>query len=120
MDSTRPREEIVKILRSVNRRGSSVGTAGYFTVLRANTWFAASRFPDRFHNLRERAEAAVRQPAQEQEISSTPANQSTIHLDLRPQPEPLHWMRSALIILVASGITMFLLWWVFVRPHPVF
>ncbi|MGA2217440.1 MAG: hypothetical protein ABSG51_05105 [Terracidiphilus sp.] len=110
----------MKILRSVNRRGSTVGIAGYFTVLRANTWFAASRFPDRFHNLRERAEAAAREPAQEQMSASTPANQSTIHLDLKPQPEPLHLMRSALIVLLASGITMFLLWWVFVRPHPVF
>ena len=110
----------MKILRSVTRRGFSVGTAGYFNVLRPNAWFAASRFPDRFHNLRERAEAAARQPAQEKEISSLQANQSTIHLDLNPQPEPLHLMRSALIILVASGITMFLLWWIFVRPHPVY
>jgi hypothetical protein len=109
----------MKILRSVNRRGSTIGTAGYFTVLRANTWFAATRFPDRFHNLRERAEEAARQPAQGQDISTTP-NQSAMHLELKPQPEPLHWMRSALIVLLASGITMFLLWWVFVRPHPVF
>lgn len=106
----------MKILRSVIRRGFNLGTAGYFNVLKPNTWFAASRFPDRFQNLHARAEAAVRQ----QEISNTPANQSTLHLDLKPQPEPIHLMRLALIILVAAGITVFLLWWIFVRPHAAF
>lgn len=109
----------MKILRSVNRRGFDVGTAGYFSVLRPNTWFAASRFPDRFPNLRERVEAFARQPGQEQTTSGLPANQSTIHLDMNPPPEPLHLMRSAFILLVASGITLFLLWWIFVRPHTV-
>jgi hypothetical protein len=36
-------EATMKILRSVNRRGFNVGTAGWFTVLKPNTWFAASR-----------------------------------------------------------------------------
>ena len=110
----------MKILRSVIRRGFSVGSAGYFTVLRPNTWFAASLFPDRFPNLHERVEAAVRQTAQEQKISGSPANQSTIHLELKPPPEPLHLMRSALIVLAAIGITVFAFWWIFVRPHPVY
>jgi len=110
----------MKILRSVTRRGFNIGAAGYFNVLKPNTWFAASRFPDRFHNLRERVEAAARLPAKVQKVSSTPSSQSTIHLDLNPQPEPPHYMRSVFIILVASGITMFLLWWIFVRPHPVY
>ena len=35
----------MKILRSVTRRGFNVGTAGWFTVLRPNSWFPASRFP---------------------------------------------------------------------------
>lgn len=109
----------MKILRSVTHRGSTVGEAGYFTVLRANTWFAASRFPDRFPNLHERVEAALREPAQDQKTSNAPANQSPIHLDLNPPPEPLHLIRLALIVLVASGITVFLFWWIFVRPHPV-
>lgn len=109
----------MKILRSVNRRGFDIGTAGYFNVLRPNTWFAASRFPDRFHHLRERAEAAAREAAQGPETSSAESNQSTIHLDLRPQPEPLRLIRSAAIVLVASAVTVFLLWWIFVRPHPI-
>lgn len=105
----------MKLLRSITRRGFDVGTAGYFNVLRPNTWFAASRFPNRFQNLHARAEAAVRQS----ETSDAPANQSILHLDLKPQPEPLRLMRLTLIILVAAGITVFLLWWIFVRPHPV-
>jgi hypothetical protein len=110
----------VKILRSVTHRGSSVGAAGYFTVLRANRWFAASLFPDRFPHLHERVEAALREPAQDQKFSNAPDNQSPIHLELNPPPEPLHLIRSALIALVAIGITVFLLWWVFVVAprHP--
>ena len=35
----------MNILRSVTRRGFNVGTAGWFTVLRPNAWFPASRIP---------------------------------------------------------------------------
>ena len=107
----------MKILRSVIRRGFNVGTAGYFAVLKPNTWFAASRFLDRFPNLHERVEAAARQTAQGQENLSRLSDQPTVHLDLKPPPEPLHLVRLALIILVAAGITVFLLWWLFIRPH---
>jgi hypothetical protein len=41
-------EEIMKLLRSITRRGFEVGTAGWFTVLKQNTWFPASRLPGRF------------------------------------------------------------------------
>lgn len=41
----------MKILRSVTRRGFNVGTAGWFTVLKPNTWFPASRLPAGFHYL---------------------------------------------------------------------
>ena len=119
IDATRLREEIMKILRPVIRRGFSVGSAGYFTVLRPNTWFAASHFPDRFPNLHERDEAVVRQPAQEL-TSSAAANQMTIHLDLKPPAEPLRLMRLALIVMLAIGITVFAFWWIFVRPHTVY
>jgi hypothetical protein len=35
----------MKLLRSVSRRGFNVATAGWFTVLKPNTWFPASRLP---------------------------------------------------------------------------
>jgi hypothetical protein len=35
----------MKILRSVTRRGYSFGTAGWFAVLKPNTWFPATRLP---------------------------------------------------------------------------
>src|SRR5277367_4040028 len=38
----------MKLLRSITRRGFNVGTAGWFTVLKPNTWFPASRLPGRF------------------------------------------------------------------------
>lgn len=109
----------MKILRALAHRGSSVGTAGYFSVLKANTWFAATRFPDRFPHLHERVEAALREPTQGQKISGAPANQALIHLELDQPPEPLRLMRLALIVLVSSGVTVFLFWWIFVRPHPI-
>ena len=38
----------MKLLRSITRRGFEVGTAGWFTVLKPNTWFPASRLPGSF------------------------------------------------------------------------
>jgi hypothetical protein len=40
----------MKILRSVNHRGFSVGSAGWFTVLRPTYRFAASRLPAGFRH----------------------------------------------------------------------
>ena len=33
----------MRILRAVSRRGFSVGTAGWFTILRPNSWYPATR-----------------------------------------------------------------------------
>ena len=38
----------MRLLRSITRRGFDIGTAGWFTVLKPNTWFPASRLPGRF------------------------------------------------------------------------
>ena len=105
----------MKILRSVLNRGARVQSAGYFSVVEPHTWFAATRFPDRFPHLRERALAAA-----EGQTSGAVANQATVHLELEPAPEPLHLIRSALIVLAAVGITVFAFWWVFVRPHAAY
>lgn len=104
----------MKILRSVVNRGARVQSAGYFSVVEPHTWFAATRFPDRFPRLRERAEAAAE--------GQTPGagHPTTVHLELEPAPEPLRLLRSALILLAAVGITVFAFWWVFVRPHAAY
>lgn len=111
----------MKILRSTTRRGTEVRTAGYYTVLQPSAWFAAARLSDRFPHLRERAAAAVAARLASEAATGSidfSTNCAEVHLDLRPEPEPIHWMRSALILLVAFGVTSWLLWWLFGRPHP--
>ena len=98
----------MKILRSVNRRGFSVGTAGWFTVLRPNRWFPASRFPAS-HSLGKGATlpghvSSGRSDMRETSMLSHP-------LDLRD----LRMGRAVSIIAGAFGITSILLWWIM---HP--
>lgn len=103
----------MKTRRFVNRRDFNVGTAGWFTVLKPNARPAASLLPGGLHNLSHRSEA-VAQPA-------TPTNQATLRLQDVDQTaaEPHYLVRSALMVLAATAITLFLLWSIFVRPHPV-
>lgn len=99
----------MKILRSVTRRGFSVGTAGWFTVLKPNTWFAASRLPESFRYRASQSAEAV----------------GTSHADSRPTTIPprieipntqdRRLMPVALIVLAAIAITSALLWWIM---HP--
>jgi hypothetical protein len=96
----------MKILRSVNRRGFSVGTAGWFTVLRPNTWFPASRLPGKFHYPRGRSNGAAELDGRE-----TTVRFQAMTLGVRDR----RLMRPALIVLAAIAITSVLLWWIM---HP--
>ena len=110
----------MKIIRSVTHRGNDVGTAGYFSVLRTNSWFAASRYPDRFPNLHARIEAAAQQKEQEEAGLNGSNDQLAVHLDLNAPKEPLPWMRLTATVLLAFGIISFLYWWIFMNPQPLF
>lgn len=96
----------MKILRSMLRRGSSVETAGYFTVLKPNSWFAASRLQDHPYSLGSRTMGAAEPFSQNPEAPSLRVNLSANHPG---------WMRVALAILGAIAITLALLWWIM---HP--
>lgn len=96
-------EEVLKLLRSITRRGFVVGTAGWFTVLKQNTWFPASRLPGRF---RYRSSASAETTAVEHPISLR---------ILVPTTEDRRRGRSALVVLAALAITSALLWWIM---HP--
>lgn len=111
----------MKTRRFVNRRDFNVGTAGWFTVLRPNARPAAPRLPGGFHNLGHRSEAVPQAASPAQEGLGAPTNQTTLRLHALNQAaaEPHHLVRSALMVLAATAITLFLLWWIFVRPHPV-
>jgi hypothetical protein len=105
----------MKILRSVTRRGFSVGTAGWFTVLRPNTWFPASRLPGSIHHPggRSREIDEQMQPARElprsqaggQEIAILP---HTMNIGMRDRG----LKRMAIVVLTAAAITSALLLWI--------
>ena len=97
----------MKILRSITQRGFNVGTAGYFTVLRPNTWFAASRSERR---LRRHIETDV-SGAQISGVQTITAPSLDANLTANDPGK----VRLALTGLAATAITAALLWWIM---HP--
>jgi hypothetical protein len=100
----------MKILRSVTQRGFSVGTAGWFTVLRPNTWFPATRLHTGPHPLVGRSTGAAESTVPGQLSGS---RSSTV---APPRIAPLNGndrqpMRLAVAVLAGAAITSFLLWW---------
>lgn len=96
----------MKILRAVLRTGSSVEPAGYYSLLKANTWFPASRLPVPF---RFRGSKSAATPVLEDSGSSEVA--------LPPKIMPLsaerpRLLQLALIVLAAIAILSLMLWWV--------
>ena len=99
----------MKLLRAITRRGFNVGTAGWFTVLRPNTWFPASRLPERF---RYRSSRPVETPP----AGTADGHQMTISPRIIiPSTKDRRLVRSALVVLAAISITSALLWWIM---HP--
>jgi hypothetical protein len=99
----------MKILRSVTRRGFSVGTAGYFAILKPNTWFPASRLPGNFrYRAGQSAGTAAMDEAGRQQTTIPPRIMILSTPDRR-------LLRPALVLLAAMGITSALLWWIM---HP--
>ena len=107
----------MRILRSVKRRGFDVGTAGYFSVLRQNTWFAASRLSDGFGSLLGRSNRTVPTSSAGHETwtglsalgtTAFPPALGVISYPHRP-------LRTAAIVCLAIALTLALLWWIM---HP--
>lgn len=101
----------MKILRSVTRRGFTVGTAGWFSITSPNRWFAASRLPRASRYLSEEFQT-IEEPGALRRSADPPSGQAasapritTIHSDAR------HPLRQALIVLSAIAITSILLYW---------
>ena len=90
----------MKLLRSITRRGFDVRTAGWFTILRPNTWFPASRLPGRF---RYRRSSPAKMTAMDPAISPN---------IMIPSTKDRRLGRSALAVLAAIAITSVLLWWI--------
>ena len=102
----------MKILRSVKRRGSTVASAGFYTVLNANSWFAASRLPSHFFTLSERSKEAVSVAALEEKAQNPLHNQgSTLSLSVMNLSAQDHrFLRAVLVVLAALGVSYALLW----------
>ncbi len=101
----------MKILRSVNRQGFRIATAGYFTVLQPNTWFAASRMPSlsAIGRIRGAGQAGV----PEQNVSGGAAIAPRI---MRIDEPDRDWLRPALVVSLATAFAGFLLWVSFDSP----
>ena len=105
----------MRILRSVNRRGFSLGPAGWFTVVRSNRWFPASRLPDSFHQRH------LSDPSKNAEDTAAPRQKGPGLADSQEATTPFQIMKRsaddrrlmqpALIVLAAAGTTFALLWW---------
>jgi hypothetical protein len=92
----------LKILRSVTRRGYSVGSAGWFAILKPNTWFPATRLPVPF---RYRGSQSAQTAALHQQGTLPPKIMTLSTLDRG-------LLRPALAVVAAIGITAVLLWWI--------
>jgi len=98
----------MKILRSVTRRGFNVGTAGWFSVLKPNTWFPATRLPRSFRYRASQPEMTGRDHAGSLEMTVPPRIMLLGKLD-RGRLAP------TLAVVAAMAITSALLWWIM---HP--
>jgi hypothetical protein len=103
----------MKTLRFVNHRAFSVGSAGWFTVLRPNKWFATSRFRGSSHHLSGRS-VGVAEPAVPERKALNHANnpETTLVFQITELNEQDHHpMRLALIVLAAIAIMLVMLSW---------
>jgi|GEM_PF-1407728 hypothetical protein len=96
-------EEFMKILRSVTQRGFNVGPAGYFTVLRTNAWFAASRIPSGFQYPSGRFKGVGQMGTQNPALPS-------LSVDLAQHQRQR--LRPILIVSAAIAITLLMLAWI--------
>jgi hypothetical protein len=98
----------MKILRSVNRRDFSVEPAGYFNVLTPSKRFTASHPPGQFRYLPGQSKGTAF-PQNE-----NPATAPPFELISVPDQNDLGYhrlLRPAMIVLAATALTLFLVWW---------
>ena len=97
----------MKILRSMNRREGSVGTAGYFTVLRPARWFAASRLDRNTRHV-----PLVQGKDEDPQMAEGLAEMPEIGLrGVDSGPQDRNWVRLGFAVLAAIVITSVMLWW---------
>lgn len=103
----------MKLLRSVTRRGFTVGTAGWFTITSPNRWFAASRLPRASRYLSEEFQT-IESPKVSGHVFSKPANSeaATPPRIMALSADERHPAWQLLILSIAFAITLAMLWWI--------
>jgi len=116
----------MKLLRSVTRRGFTVGQAGMFTITSPNRWFSAKRLPSGFQDLiglsKRTAARVVASP-----VASAPDRKTLDHVGIEEPSISLHTLESTtqdhrlvrmvLIALAAAALTFAVLWWMTPANH---
>jgi hypothetical protein len=105
-------EEVVKILRSMNRRSFNVEPAGYFNVLTPSKRFTPSHPPGRFSYLPGQSKGTAN-PAMAPQFGSIPSR-------YRNDPLYLRLLRPALLVVAALAVIYLFFWWVAGFPIPRF
>lgn len=107
----------MRILRSLKRRGFDVGSAGYFSVLGQNTWFAASRLTDGFESLPGRSNGRVVARSAGLGLSAAGIASGTAIAPpvLGLIPHERRPLRAVCLAGAAMAITLGMLWWMM---HP--
>ncbi len=95
----------MKIIRAVKRRGSSVEPGGFYSFLKSNTWFPASRLPDKPYLI---GQIKTSKEPGSQEAGIPPEI-------LKVDAPDRHLARLAVAVLAAISITWVLLLWI-MRP----
>jgi len=109
----------MNLLRSVTRRGFTVGTAGWFTITSPRRWFSASQLPTGFQDFLDRPKRTAARiipfppPSKRDQMALDRTNrtEATIPLQLiSPSASNLHLIRLILIVLAAAALTVAALW----------
>jgi hypothetical protein len=102
----------MKILRSVIRRGYTVGMAGWFTTTTPNRWFPASRYPESFRQFGSQSKESALSAGEALDRvlgKSAPTSPQFMTLSTNDQRPA----RFALVAVLAAAAASFILWWFF-------
>ena len=98
----------MKILRSVNRRGFSIETAGGYTFLRPNTRFTPALPPGDFRYLAKLSKSAF---PQAHDTSIAPPQFELIPSPYQGDPLYRRLLRRVLYVLAALALIYLFFWW---------
>ena|ERR1035438_9784281 len=108
----------MKILRSLDRRNSTIVSTGWFTTLTPKRWFAASRLSGDFSYPVSHSKGAPSPQTQKGPGHADSLNTAILSQSMNLSTHDHLRMRSVLIVLAAIAMTLFLLWWIMSSAPP--